>query len=386
MEIADRALLKGGKKKGKSKLRKEFLTPPICPNISVARTDRAKTAPTMEDNSVVCSPSGGKRKSASSFMLSSPSKRHVLCLKNFKCIGELSRTIFGRAYLAERTSDKTRVVIKMSSTSKIEEEAKRGCKEDPLNEISVLRDLHSASHGHPGRQFIVGFHGSFSSNRRTFLVLEWCNSKELLQHLMTQRGRLKANVSRRFSRQLALALCCVHSIGYAHLDVSLENIMLHTPGNCHERLEVRLIDFGRAQPCNSPFHFKGESHGKKIYMSPERFAERKFDGQSSDVWSFGMCVLAMTSGHMGLGPNDTPESGCRRFDLLMGGPRLLKTEWSIGADEAELLGSIFRKQEQRCTIGTALRSKYLRVVPETGSRKQESALSKRVRKKLAFNL
>ena len=133
-----------------------------------------------------------------------------------------------------------------------------------------------------------------------------------------------------FTAQLIGALRFLHAppVSHAHRDVSLENILLCGPAPWR----LRLADFGLAAPfeeevaapigCGRPAAAQvpgigsrpgrlvrrddGCSVGKGRYVAPEVFAPgvcpwgcdpfAPYDGEAADVWSLGVCVLALLFG------------------------------------------------------------------------------------------
>ena len=73
-------------------------------------------------------------------------------------------------------------------------------------------------------------------------------------------------------------------VGICHLDISLENALLSEG-------RAVITDFGLAQAGRN---FQGR-RGKAVYMAPEVYAGRVYDGQRADVWSLGVVLFMMLS-------------------------------------------------------------------------------------------
>ena len=69
----------------------------------------------------------------------------------------------------------------------------------------------------------------------------WKMDEDLFDKVVKQNHILKKNV--KVVKNILLALDCIHSEGYAHLDLKLENVMLKP----NSMTDVRLIDFGFAK-------------------------------------------------------------------------------------------------------------------------------------------
>ena len=91
-------------------------------------------------------------------------------------------------------------------------------------------------------------------------------------------------------KNILVALDCIHSKGYAHLDLKLENVMLKP----NSMTDVRLIDFGFAKKIgNSAYEIVVNPYsiafGSPGYLSPEMKDYRRGNGKS-DIWALG-CIV-----------------------------------------------------------------------------------------------
>lgn len=102
-------------------------------------------------------------------------------------------------------------------------------------------------------------------------------------------------------RGIAVGLAHCHSCGVVHRDLKIENVLLTNDG-------VKLIDFGlsHAHSLDSDGSWANEqlldicgSHG---YIAPEVVLSREpgsgYDSYAADVWSLGVCLVAMLGGFL----------------------------------------------------------------------------------------
>eukprot|EP00831_Metopus_contortus_P043241 TRINITY_DN3472_c0_g1_i2.p1 TRINITY_DN3472_c0_g1~~TRINITY_DN3472_c0_g1_i2.p1 ORF type:complete len:213 (+),score=15.76 TRINITY_DN3472_c0_g1_i2:36-641(+) len=104
----------------------------------------------------------------------------------------------------------------------------------------------------------------------------------------------------------------VNSLGYAHLDIKLENIMIDKEG------KLKLIDFGFTK------ELVGENGdgkmiswvGTKTYKSPEIHEQKPFSGFSADIFALGVVLFALVGK---LFPFGMATSSDPHYAMLAGG-------------------------------------------------------------------
>ncbi|CAL9050941.1 unnamed protein product [Musa banksii] len=124
------------------------------------------------------------------------------------------------------------------------------------------------------------------------LFLEFVAGGTLHDLLRRSGGSLRESAVRRYARSILRGLHCVHSRGYAHCDVKLQNILVDRRGG-----DVKIADFGLAQRIGDKIHGGAGAgiRGTPLYMSPES-AARGECGAPADIWSVGCAVAEMVSG------------------------------------------------------------------------------------------
>lgn len=166
-----------------------------------------------------------------------------------------------------------------------------------------------------------------------YMVFEYCAGGDLLDVVRkSPRARLDERTCRSFLWDIAQGLRFVHRAGFAHRDLSLENVLVTAKGEC------RIADFGLA--CDlSPNNKKSarERVGKLWYMAPEVYAcdgqgqnpaDASYDPVQADVWSLGILLVIMLTGAPLLGAASALD---RRFRLvLQNGPQALFARGIIG--------------------------------------------------------
>lgn len=122
-------------------------------------------------------------------------------------------------------------------------------------------------------------------------------------HTVVEGQLLSEASAKSVIRQLLQALQHMHSHGYSHNDVKLENVFVaseHADG----MLSVILGDFGLARPS---LMFSGPRIGTIEFMAPELLARRfehyetPYDGSKADIWAVGvLAAFCLTGAGVGL--------------------------------------------------------------------------------------
>ncbi len=125
---------------------------------------------------------------------------------------------------------------------------------------------------------------------------------ESLHARMDEDGPLPLDLIAHYLNQIADALGNLHERGLVHLDVKPQNLMVMRDQS------IKLIDFGLAQPTNSPQQLiGGTAFGTATYLSPEQ-ASGDAVTAGSDVYAVGCVLYEMLTGEPPFG-TASPESG-----------------------------------------------------------------------------
>jgi len=120
-------------------------------------------------------------------------------------------------------------------------------------------------------------------------IMEYIDGRPL-KEIVRERGRLTLEETASVLEQTAEALDYLHSNGLVHLDVKPQNLIVQPDGI------VKLIDFGLAQPAQTPQELIGGStFGTVSYLAPEQASGEKVDVQT-DVYALGCVVYEMLTG------------------------------------------------------------------------------------------
>jgi len=154
------------------------------------------------------------------------------------------------------------------------------------------------------------------------LVQECANAGDLFDFVEKSSCNICETQTKSLIEQLLQAMFHLHLSGIAHLDVKIENILLHREANS-SHLQLKLADFGlsRVSDLGDDIDAVTERNGTIEYMAPEMHEKTKsFGGKQADMWAVGICLFVMLTGFP---PMTIAKSSCpwfllisrRRFDL-----------------------------------------------------------------------
>ncbi|XP_030538827.2 mitogen-activated protein kinase kinase kinase 20 [Rhodamnia argentea] len=129
------------------------------------------------------------------------------------------------------------------------------------------------------------------------VLLEYAAGGSLADSLKSRGKPLSEPEIRRHTRSILEGLEFVHSKGFVHCDVKLQNILVFPNGGGEE---VKIADFGLAKRAGERLAKGGkqgglEWRGTPMYMAPESVNRNEYE-PPSDVWALGCAVVEMATG------------------------------------------------------------------------------------------
>ncbi len=200
----------------------------------------------------------------------------------YQVLRRLGQGGMGQVYLAEQTSLRRRVALKI---------LKGELAADPNSLRRFQQEAHAvarATHANIVQVYDVGSADGFH-----FMALEYVEGRNLRDYL-ARKGPPDVPVVLRIMRQVAAALQRAAELGIIHRDIKPENILLTRKG------EAKVADFGlsrvlTADPKALHLTQSGVTMGTPLYMSPEQVEGKPLDPRT-DVYSFGVTCYHMLAG------------------------------------------------------------------------------------------
>ncbi|KAF9343850.1 hypothetical protein BGX26_005131, partial [Mortierella sp. AD094] len=149
-------------------------------------------------------------------------------------------------------------------------------------EIAIMKLI---NHPH-----VIRLYDVYETEKELFLVMEYVSGGELFEYLVN-KGRLDEAEALRFFQQIIVGLAFCHKRKICHRDLKPENLLLD------DRMNVKIADFGMAS-LQKTGRLLETSCGSPHYASPEVVTGLKYDGSSSDIWSCGIILYALLTGHL----------------------------------------------------------------------------------------
>ena len=208
----------------------------------------------------------------------------------FKILRLLGAGGMGKVYLAEQTSLKRKVAIKVLPQHMMQEQATV----DRFEREAMLAA--QLTHPNVAQVYTIG-----SGRNVHFVAMEFIGGGDVYA-IMKGKGRIPVDEGAEMLRQALLGLASAHSRGIIHRDLKPQNLMMSEDGI------IKVADFGlaRAIEAHSSLTASGTVLGTPLYMSPEQAHSKEVD-RRTDIYGLGATFYHMICGRPPF-EGDTPIS------------------------------------------------------------------------------
>jgi len=198
-------------------------------------------------------------------------------LEDFTLLKVVGKGSFGKVLqVRNRHSNKVYAMKQLKKSHII----KRNQMEHTMTERSVMQKMR--------HNFIVRLHFAFQTDRKLFMLLDYCSGGELFFHL-GKAGRFTENRARFYASEIVLALEYLHGKSIIYRDLKPENCLLDEKGH------VKLTDFGLSKTNIKGNQTTHSFCGTPEYLAPE-ILRRNGHGKPADWWSLGALLFEMLMG------------------------------------------------------------------------------------------
>ncbi|EJS42966.1 hsl1p [Saccharomyces arboricola H-6] len=178
------------------------------------------------------------------------------------------------------------ITSNVSSPSIISQEHSNHSQTNPYGierEIVIMKLI-----SHPN---VMALFEVWENKSELYLVLEYVDGGELFDYLVS-KGKLPEREAIHYFKQIVEGVSYCHSFNICHRDLKPENLLLDKKDR-----KIKIADFGMAA-LELPNKLLKTSCGSPHYASPEIVMGRPYHGGPSDVWSCGIVLFALLTGHL----------------------------------------------------------------------------------------
>lgn len=198
----------------------------------------------------------------------------------YQIIKLLGKGSFGKVYLGLQRLTNRLVAIKCLEKAHLKDES---TKRKILSEVKILKKVL----GHPN---IVKLLEVFENKKYVFFVTEYATNGDLLKYAKSNSAIPEKDAKYMFY-QISMGLRYIHSQNIIHRDVKLDNILIDEANRC------KICDFGVSRQID-PKELINEQCGTPAYLAPEIIKDKGYRGFGVDIWSLGVLLFCLLTGHM----------------------------------------------------------------------------------------
>ena len=148
-------------------------------------------------------------------------------------------------------------------------------------EVRVNQQIH-----HPGHVELLDI---ISDRRNYYLIMQLCTGGSLLDRII-KNGKFTEDDAKPLFKQIIETVRFLHKSGVSHRDLKPENLLFTDDG------KLLIADLGLARFVGSK-NLVSTPCGSIVYAAPECFSNRPYNGFAFDLWSCGVILFEMVTGH-----------------------------------------------------------------------------------------
>jgi len=139
-----------------------------------------------------------------------------------------------------------------------------------------------------------------SGTKISYLLMDYAKYGDFFDVLITDQIEFDEKLVRTYFHQLIEGLEILHRNGAAHLDLKLENLLMH------EDFTLKLVDFDLSYLAEDG---KVKTRGTKNFRAPEMFKGTCENPQAADIYSAGILLFLMKTSGLVPYQEDDSEAG-----------------------------------------------------------------------------
>lgn len=194
--------------------------------------------------------------------------------------------------------------------------------------------------------YLVTIYEVISFPTTTYLVMEFCPSRDLCEYMMNNRS-MKEECVREIFLQILEGVSYLHDHGLVHNDIKLDNILIR------DNYTVVLTDFGYMSQMGE--RYKEGFYGSVMYAAPEIITNDRIPRGENDIWSIGVVLYSLLSGQFPFHNDEEDHIIARRITN-----EKIRYPRSVPLLAADLMKLIFLPLNQRITVNRIYRHPWIR--------------------------
>ncbi|TMW63808.1 hypothetical protein Poli38472_002749 [Pythium oligandrum] len=264
-------------------------------------------------------PTGSSLPHFQSFLNFTATSNMAQQLDNYVIQRRLAPALFGDVLLCQHRASGQTVAVKRILLSAAAERRTISSKKRVRENVALERELYHNFRAVGGHRNVMALRDEIEAEGYLYMIFDYCSRGELYELVSgSESGKLDAATTRKYVTEIARGVQFMHSNGYAHRDLSLENVLVTEDDVC------KVCDFGLVAPANQ---MSSETVGKMFYMAPEVLAGVSYDPKKADVWSLGVMLFIML---VGAPPVESAALTDARFKIINAkGIRYLINRWGL---------------------------------------------------------
>jgi len=122
------------------------------------------------------------------------------------------------------------------------------------------------------------------------MIMELAPNETLFEYVLASKG-FEEKMACSIFKELMITISKIHSLGYVHRDIKLENILID------ENFQIKLADFGFARSFDDNNKEKMTTRlGTEYYIAPEMRRYDPYSGMKIDMFSCGVVLFLLVFG------------------------------------------------------------------------------------------
>lgn len=221
---------------------------------------------------------------------------------------------------------------------------------DIQREVALLTHLRDAVN-------ITQYYGCYMDGPRVWIVMEYASGGSVRTLMKACKdGRVAERYIVLITREMLLALACLHKAGVIHRDIKAANVLVTSTG------KVMLCDFGVSALLVTSHSKRNTLIGTPYWMAPEVAQPIPAYDTKADIWSLGITIYEMVTGS----PPHSNLDGLKVVQLIPRSkpPRLIEGEGS--KDLRDFVTACLRESpSDRPPAEELSKSKWIRAAAKT---------------------